>query len=162
MEEVDHALTSTTGIEGQSLVSFAEVADSTNSLLTWSAPSELHWNLPGPFLGRIGGPFKIWGLHTFARKNISMESIDFSVEDKDEIERLEAVRMKLQTQIVEEVRANEKLQSDVVRMFQEILHNARFYGFIVLNRGRGIGRNRGQITCLPFQTPCLNKNQYVF
>jgi len=36
-------------------------------------------------------------------------------------------------------------------------------GFSVVNRGCcGIGRNRGQITCLPFQTPCPNRNQYVF
>ncbi|KAF5479430.1 hypothetical protein F2P56_000250, partial [Juglans regia] len=52
---------------------------------------------------------------------------------------------------------------DVARMFEDIAANARTYGFIVLNRGCcGIGRNRGQITCLPFQTPCRNRNQYVF
>ncbi|CAA6660221.1 unnamed protein product [Spirodela intermedia] len=33
----------------------------------------------------------------------------------------------------------------------------------VIDRGCcGIGRNRGQITCLPFQTPCRNRDQYVF
>lgn len=32
-----------------------------------------------------------------------------------------------------------------------------------MNRGCcGIGRNRGQITCLPFQTPCPNRSEYVF
>jgi len=32
-----------------------------------------------------------------------------------------------------------------------------------VNRGCcGLGRNRGQITCLPFQTPCPNRNRYVF
>ncbi|QCD95366.1 zeta-carotene desaturase [Vigna unguiculata] len=52
---------------------------------------------------------------------------------------------------------------DTSRMFQDILLNARSYGFSVVNRGCcGIGRNRGQITCLPFQTPCPNRNQYVF
>ncbi|XP_041004384.1 GDSL esterase/lipase At1g71691-like [Juglans microcarpa x Juglans regia] len=52
---------------------------------------------------------------------------------------------------------------DVARMFEDIAANARTYGFVVLNRGCcGIGRNRGQITCLPFQTPCRNRNQYVF
>ncbi|KAF7824979.1 GDSL esterase/lipase [Senna tora] len=52
---------------------------------------------------------------------------------------------------------------DVASMFQDILLNARSYGFSVVNRGCcGIGRNRGQITCLPFQTPCPNRNQYVF
>ncbi|KAL7596337.1 hypothetical protein Lser_V15G31227 [Lactuca serriola] len=52
---------------------------------------------------------------------------------------------------------------DVHNMFQDILANARSYGFRVVNRGCcGIGRNRGQITCLPFQTPCPNRNEYVF
>ncbi|GJS86351.1 GDSL esterase/lipase-like protein [Tanacetum coccineum] len=52
---------------------------------------------------------------------------------------------------------------DVHNMFQDILSNARSYGFTVANRGCcGIGRNRGQITCLPFQTPCPNRNEYVF
>jgi phospholipase/lecithinase/hemolysin len=38
-----------------------------------------------------------------------------------------------------------------------------YVGFTVVNRGCcGIGRNRGQITCLPFQTPCPNREQYVF
>lgn len=38
-----------------------------------------------------------------------------------------------------------------------------FIGFGVINRGCcGIGRNRGQITCLPFQTPCQNRQEYVF
>uniref|UniRef100_A0A0R0JEL6 Rho-GAP domain-containing protein n=1 Tax=Glycine max TaxID=3847 RepID=A0A0R0JEL6_SOYBN len=50
---------------------------------------------------------------TSARKNLSMESIDFPLEDEDEIERLEAARTELQTQIDEEVKANEKLQSHV-------------------------------------------------
>uniref|UniRef100_A0A6N2LSP4 Uncharacterized protein n=1 Tax=Salix viminalis TaxID=40686 RepID=A0A6N2LSP4_SALVM len=52
---------------------------------------------------------------------------------------------------------------DVARMFREILTNSPAYGFSVINRGCcGIGRNRGQITCLPFQTPCTNREQYVF
>ncbi|KAK9080227.1 hypothetical protein SSX86_001903 [Deinandra increscens subsp. villosa] len=52
---------------------------------------------------------------------------------------------------------------DVHNMFQDILANARSYGFSVVNRGCcGIGRNRGQITCLPFQMPCPNRNEYVF
>ncbi|KAI4332355.1 hypothetical protein L6164_017272 [Bauhinia variegata] len=52
---------------------------------------------------------------------------------------------------------------DVARMFQDILVNSRSYGFTVADRGCcGIGRNRGQITCLPFQTPCPNRAQYVF
>lgn len=52
---------------------------------------------------------------------------------------------------------------DIRRMFQDILANPASYGFSVINRGCcGIGRNRGQITCLPFQTPCPNREQYVF
>ncbi|KAF5457082.1 hypothetical protein F2P56_021213 [Juglans regia] len=52
---------------------------------------------------------------------------------------------------------------DVAHMFEDIVANARTYGFSVVNRGCcGIGRNRGQITCLPFQTPCSDRDQYVF
>eukprot|EP00257_Ricinus_communis_P020038 XP_015579187.1 GDSL esterase/lipase At1g71691 isoform X2 [Ricinus communis] len=52
---------------------------------------------------------------------------------------------------------------DVARMFRDILTNAPAYGFSVINRGCcGIGRNRGQVTCLPFQTPCPNREQYIF
>ena len=36
-------------------------------------------------------------------------------------------------------------------------------GFNVINAGCcGIGRNQGQITCLPLQVPCANRNQYLF
>lgn len=36
-------------------------------------------------------------------------------------------------------------------------------GFQVTNAGCcGVGRNNGQITCLPFQTPCQNRDQYLF
>ncbi|KAL2236278.1 GDSL esterase/lipase At5g08460-like [Sesamum indicum] len=45
----------------------------------------------------------------------------------------------------------------------DIINNAKTYGFSVTDRGCcGIGRNRGQITCLPFSMPCSNRNQYVF
>ncbi|KAK7352983.1 hypothetical protein VNO80_18415 [Phaseolus coccineus] len=50
---------------------------------------------------------------TSARKNLSMESIDFPIEEEEEIERLEAARSELQTQIAEQVKANEELQSQV-------------------------------------------------
>ncbi|KAK6150665.1 hypothetical protein DH2020_015597 [Rehmannia glutinosa] len=47
--------------------------------------------------------------------------------------------------------------------FIDILNNAKTYGFSVTDRGCcGIGRNRGQITCLPFSVPCNNRNQYIF
>ncbi|EYU28214.1 hypothetical protein ABFS82_14G321100 [Erythranthe guttata] len=52
---------------------------------------------------------------------------------------------------------------DIRNLFQDLIANAGSYGFGVLNRGCcGIGRNRGQITCLPFQTPCPERNQYIF
>lgn len=36
-------------------------------------------------------------------------------------------------------------------------------GFNVWDRACcGIGRNQGQITCLPFAIPCMNRNQYIF
>lgn len=38
-----------------------------------------------------------------------------------------------------------------------------FVGFSVIDRGCcGIGRNQGQITCLPFAIPCMARDQYVF
>ncbi|CAA7396548.1 unnamed protein product [Spirodela intermedia] len=52
---------------------------------------------------------------------------------------------------------------DVFHLFRGILTDPLSYGFSVIDRGCcGIGRNRGQITCLPFQTPCRNRDQYVF
>ncbi|XP_068648878.1 GDSL esterase/lipase At1g71691-like [Aristolochia californica] len=52
---------------------------------------------------------------------------------------------------------------DIYNMFRQILGNPRSFGFSVVDRGCcGIGRNSGQITCLPFQTPCANRNEYVF
>ncbi|XP_045823067.1 rho GTPase-activating protein REN1-like isoform X1 [Trifolium pratense] len=50
---------------------------------------------------------------TSARKNLSMESIDLPIEEDDEIERLEAARNELQSQIANEVKANEKFQSKI-------------------------------------------------
>ncbi|KAK4719016.1 hypothetical protein R3W88_017354 [Solanum pinnatisectum] len=52
---------------------------------------------------------------------------------------------------------------DIRNMFQDLLANSRQYGFSEVNLGCcGVGRNRGQITCLPFQTPCSNREQYIF
>ncbi|CAI0555995.1 unnamed protein product [Linum tenue] len=45
----------------------------------------------------------------------------------------------------------------------DILNNPATYGFNVVDRGCcGIGRNQGQITCLPFAIPCTNRNVFVF
>ncbi|CAN1293875.1 GDSL esterase/lipase At1g71691, partial [Linum perenne] len=52
---------------------------------------------------------------------------------------------------------------DISKMFRDVLTNSGNYGFSVVNRGCcGIGRNAGQITCLPFQTPCNERGQYIF
>ncbi|CAN6720322.1 unnamed protein product [Malus baccata var. baccata] len=46
---------------------------------------------------------------------------------------------------------------DIARMFEDMLLDPRTYGFIVANCGCcGLGRNRGQVTCLPLQTPSVN------
>ncbi|XP_054795347.1 GDSL esterase/lipase At1g71250-like [Prosopis cineraria] len=48
-------------------------------------------------------------------------------------------------------------------VFGDILNNPAAYSFSVIDRGCcGMGRNQGQITCLPFQVPCPNRSQYVF
>ncbi|CAJ1978267.1 unnamed protein product [Sphenostylis stenocarpa] len=45
----------------------------------------------------------------------------------------------------------------------DILNNPAAYSFTVVDQACcGLGRNRGQITCLPFQLPCLNRKQTVF
>ncbi|KAM3323943.1 GDSL esterase/lipase [Capsicum chacoense] len=52
---------------------------------------------------------------------------------------------------------------NIRNMFQDLLTNSQQYGFSEVNLGCcGVGRNRGQITCLPFQTPCSNREQYIF
>ncbi|KAK7359164.1 hypothetical protein VNO77_01112 [Canavalia gladiata] len=48
-------------------------------------------------------------------------------------------------------------------IFQDIISNPSAYGFRVTNAGCcGVGRNNGQITCLPMQTPCSNRREYLF
>ncbi|KAM7524932.1 hypothetical protein LguiA_014834 [Lonicera macranthoides] len=43
------------------------------------------------------------------------------------------------------------------------LSNISSSGIRVTNAGCcGVGRNNGQITCLPLQTPCRNRNEYLF
>lgn len=38
-----------------------------------------------------------------------------------------------------------------------------FTGFSVIDRGCcGLGKNKGEVTCLPFQTPCPNRDEYLF
>ncbi|KAL8108228.1 GDSL esterase/lipase At1g29670-like [Apium graveolens] len=48
-------------------------------------------------------------------------------------------------------------------LFQELKDKAATYGFKVTNEGCcGIGKYRGQITCLPGISTCTNRNEYLF
>lgn len=48
-------------------------------------------------------------------------------------------------------------------IFQDIIRNPAANGLRVTNRGCcGVGRNNGQITCLPYETPCPNRREYLF
>ncbi|CAL5410057.1 unnamed protein product [Camellia sinensis] len=48
-------------------------------------------------------------------------------------------------------------------IFQDLINQPSSFGFTVTNTGCcGVGRNNGQITCLPLQTPCQNRNEYLF
>ncbi|MCD7460146.1 hypothetical protein HAX54_042955 [Datura stramonium] len=52
---------------------------------------------------------------------------------------------------------------DAYGIFQDLIENPSAFGFRVTNAGCcGVGRNNGQITCLPFQRPCRNRNEYLF
>jgi phospholipase/lecithinase/hemolysin len=48
-------------------------------------------------------------------------------------------------------------------IFNDIQANAAANGFTVTNAGCcGVGRNNGQVTCLPYQPPCANRDQHIF
>ncbi|KAM3284825.1 GDSL esterase/lipase isoform X1 [Capsicum chacoense] len=52
---------------------------------------------------------------------------------------------------------------DAYGIFQHLIENSSAFGFRVTNAGCcGVGRNKGLITCLPFQKPCPNRNEYLF
>ncbi|CAI9097820.1 OLC1v1034317C1 [Oldenlandia corymbosa var. corymbosa] len=52
---------------------------------------------------------------------------------------------------------------DAYSIFQDLINNPLAFGFRVTNAGCcGIGRNNGQITCLPFEMPCQNRDEYLF
>lgn len=52
---------------------------------------------------------------------------------------------------------------NVYDMFQDLISRPSSFGFRVVNAGCcGVGRNNGQITCLPLQTPCPNRKEYLF
>lgn len=45
----------------------------------------------------------------------------------------------------------------------DVINNGSAYGFKVTNAACcGLGRNNGTFICLPLQTPCANRNEYVF
>ncbi|KAK9743408.1 hypothetical protein RND81_03G237000 [Saponaria officinalis] len=65
-----------------------------------------------------------WG-RTSAKRNLSMESIDFALEDEDdEIQRLEAIKSELQNRITEEANGNAVLQASLERR-KKALHERR-------------------------------------
>uniref|UniRef100_A0A803M2D3 GDSL esterase/lipase n=1 Tax=Chenopodium quinoa TaxID=63459 RepID=A0A803M2D3_CHEQI len=46
---------------------------------------------------------------------------------------------------------------------KELTANKKSYGLEVTEEGCcGVGKNNGQITCLPLQTPCENRSKYLF
>ncbi|KAK1393868.1 GDSL esterase/lipase [Heracleum sosnowskyi] len=46
---------------------------------------------------------------------------------------------------------------------RDVVANAATYGFEVVDKGCcGVGRNNGQITCLPLQRPCDQRAKYIF
>ncbi|XP_047072219.1 GDSL esterase/lipase At5g45670-like [Lolium rigidum] len=48
-------------------------------------------------------------------------------------------------------------------IFEDILRSPGSHGLTVTNTGCcGVGRNNGQVTCLPYQTPCANRGEYLF
>ncbi|CAA0827546.1 GDSL esterase/lipase [Striga hermonthica] len=48
-------------------------------------------------------------------------------------------------------------------IFQEFTEKPSTFGFKVTNAGCcGLGRNNGQITCLPLQPPCVNRDEHLF
>ncbi|XP_057948466.1 GDSL esterase/lipase At1g29670-like [Malania oleifera] len=52
---------------------------------------------------------------------------------------------------------------DAYGIFQDIISNPSSFGFRVTNVGCcGVGRNNGQITCLPLQTPCQDRKGHLF
>ncbi|CAL5095842.1 unnamed protein product [Urochloa decumbens] len=52
---------------------------------------------------------------------------------------------------------------NVYGIFDDILRSPGAHGLKVTNAGCcGVGRNNGQVTCLPFQMPCANRGEYLF
>ncbi|KAI3758658.1 hypothetical protein L6452_06227 [Arctium lappa] len=46
---------------------------------------------------------------------------------------------------------------------KDLMLNAQSYGFEVMDKGCcGVGRNNGQVTCLPLQQACRDRSKYIF
>ncbi|KAL8159943.1 hypothetical protein V2J09_001480 [Rumex salicifolius] len=46
---------------------------------------------------------------------------------------------------------------------QDLAASGNSFGFKVVDKACcGVGKNNGQITCLPLQSPCENRNEYIF
>uniref|UniRef100_A0A6M2F6Y8 Rho-GAP domain-containing protein n=1 Tax=Populus davidiana TaxID=266767 RepID=A0A6M2F6Y8_9ROSI len=65
----------------------------------------------------------VWG-RTSAKKNLSMESIDYPIEDDVEIQKLEASKIELQNRIFEEIKGNAILQAKLEKR-KKALHEHR-------------------------------------
>ncbi|XP_057532482.1 rho GTPase-activating protein REN1 [Amaranthus tricolor] len=75
------------------------------------------------FLGSSQYRRQWWG-RTSAKKNLSMESIDFSLDDEDEIERLEAAKLELRNRFEQEANGNSILQASLEKR-KKALHERR-------------------------------------
>ncbi|KAL9226488.1 hypothetical protein vseg_002295 [Gypsophila vaccaria] len=52
---------------------------------------------------------------------------------------------------------------NVYNLFDEMIHNPSEFGFNEANKACcGNGKDGGEVTCLPLQSPCINRDQYVF
>ncbi|KAJ7949729.1 GDSL esterase/lipase [Quillaja saponaria] len=52
---------------------------------------------------------------------------------------------------------------DSYKSSQDSYQNGASYGFEVIDKGCcGVGKNNGQITCLPLQQPCQDRRKYLF
>ncbi|KAL1222497.1 Rho GTPase-activating protein REN1 [Cardamine amara subsp. amara] len=100
----------------KSVVDVSTTEDKNNSSISDVASGT---QKPSMLTNAPGGSKRHWG-RTPAKKNLSMESIDFSVEvevdeDNADIERLESAKSELQNRITEEVKNNAVLQASLER-----------------------------------------------
>ncbi|XP_071731374.1 GDSL esterase/lipase At1g33811 [Rutidosis leptorrhynchoides] len=52
---------------------------------------------------------------------------------------------------------------DSYKATNDLILNAKSYGFEVVDKGCcGVGRNNGQVTCLPLQQSCRDRSKYIF